>query len=448
MPFSLFNPEPGFYDFTPAQPYQSSLTLEDLWRPSPRPVYPEAPTPYQGYGDLGDEAKKKLRREAILRIAAALGGDPGRLGTNLAGAALDLGAWKEDELAAARQRQERDYAIAGRQAEVEAERRNLDMEDEQRKRQAQGYLTAIRSIAEDDPDLASQAEAAALSGDEVGLRETMKEANRRRNARARGEDPNDPFADERAKARIKAEEERRAEEELRTLGLGRYYNEPVDLSEIFARSQAAARGSYSVWGGRGGGDANSLVRMVEGRPMEIVPGEEGYSMRPIPGAPPEAGRWQVIPANQDTGAPSYRLNVETGETRPLPPPPPTRGQVIYNIEQTLRRKLTIKERADAERDYSQGTKPRDIVARLRARKPVVAPEKAPTEGPAPKPPKTKSGPPPAAIRQRTGGQGQDAQEKAKRKLDGVRNPGLVKKIQEARAAGYSDAEIVTYLGIR
>lgn len=405
MPWG-FDPRFSSYAGAP-RGYSTSLTLEDLYAPPPpRPAYPDAPAIPSSYGDLGAQAKKDLRREAILRLAQSLAAPNGRVGEALAGAAGGVSEWKAQQLEQARVQAERDYAAAVRKTDLEAARGAQQGEEEQRRRQAEGKLSLVRAIAEREPDLASQAEAAARSGDEALLRETAKEADRRARARAAGQDPNDPFADERTKARIQSDEIIRRQEELKKRGLSAYFDEPgQSVEEIEARAAAAARGQRSVWGDRNsggaGGEGGLNLRTSNGIVGEVVDDGGHNVWRPLPGQADSQGEWRLVPGDPNEGTKPYWVN-PSGATRPVADPPRPVAQVLGDIENTLGRKLTAAERSDASRAYAGGKKPRDIVSGLRAPQKITAPATAPTQGQPPKPKGAKSGPPPKEVRQREG----------------------------------------------
>ncbi len=387
--------------------YSSSLTLADLYTPPPpRPAYPDPPTIPSSYGELGDQAKKDLRREAILRFAQALAAPGGRVGEGLAAAAGGLSDWKAQQLEQARANMERDYVAGVKRADLEGARAAEDEQEEQRRLQSQGTLALVQAIADREPDLASQAEAAARSGDQALLRETAKEADRRQRLRAAGQDPNDPFADERAKARVTHEERLRFLEEAKKRGLPGYFDDPgLTPEEIEARAAAAARGQRSVWGdrnngGSGGGEDDLTLRTSNGLVGRVVDENGEPVWKPLQGQQArESGEWRTW--SRDGGL--VRINDATGEMRPVEGEARPTALVLGDIENTLGRKLTAAERQTASEQYRQGKKPRDIVSGLRAPKKITSPATAPTQG---QPPKTKpgpkSGPPPREVQERTG----------------------------------------------
>jgi hypothetical protein len=338
---------------------QTGLTLADLWAPSPRPQYPDAPKPYGSYDELGEEAKKNLRREAILRAAMALGGDPGRIGSNLAQAASSVGDWKEGQLDDARQRQQQDYALASRQAEFEADREKYDREDVKRKTEAQGALQAVQAVIDAEPEWGARAEAAARAGDFDSLDKMLGEAEKRRQIRASGGDPDDPLWDDRAKSEMEEKRKREHEEWLREKGLGSYYDEPTDLSEIEAKSAAAARGQHSVWGDRNGGGPGgegAVPRLLEHGdvPYQYSYDEATgtYTGRPVPGAPKPAPKWTKIedPAKQET----FFYDPTTGAVKPAPQGV---NRTFDVLEEKHKRALTNEEKVVVEKQWRQGATP-------------------------------------------------------------------------------------------
>ena len=343
-----------------AQRPRTGLTLADLWSPSPRPQYPDAPKPYESYGDLGPDAKKALRREAILRAAMALGGDPGRIGSNLAAAAQSVGDWKQGELDAARQRQQQDYALASRQAEFEADREKYDREDSRRKVEAQGALQAVQAVIDAEPEWGARAEAAARAGDFDSLDKMLAEAEKRRQIRASGGDPDDPLWDDREKAELAEKQKREHEEWLKKSGLGSYYEKPQPtLEEIEAKSAAAARGQRSVWGGggrSGPGGEGAVPRLLEHGDVPYQysydPATGTYTGRPVPGAPPATPHWTKIedPAKQET----FFYDPNTGATKPAPQGV---GRTFDMLEERHKRALTDEEKAVVEKQWRQGATP-------------------------------------------------------------------------------------------
>lgn len=357
--FSLFGQAPAYFDWTQYQrspatpaPAATGLTFEDLYRPAARPQYPEPPKPYASFGDLGEDAKKTLRREAILRAAMALGGDSGQIGTNLAKAALSVGDWKDQQLEVARQRQQQDYALSARQAEFEADRERFNREDERNKVEVQGRLRAVQAIIDAEPEWGARAEAAALQGDDEGLRKMLSEAETRRQIRASGGDPNDPLWDDRRKEEMKRESDREQEKWLKEQGLGRYYEDEPTLEEIEARSAAAARGQRSVWGDRGGaGGEAGQGRLYERQDGVYRVNPDGTSER-IEGIPAEK-RWTMIPGNPITGDPAYWTTPE-GDVRMVPPGP---AQVIEKKESELKRPLSEQERSVLQKQWGNKATP-------------------------------------------------------------------------------------------
>lgn len=400
---------------------QTGLTLADLWAPSPRPQYPDAPEPYGSYSDLGEEAKKNLRREAILRAAMALGGDPGHIGSNLAQAASSVGGWKEEQLDAARSRQKEDYALGSRQAEFQADREKYDREDVQRKVKAQGALQAVQAVIDAEPEWGARAEAAARAGDFDSLDKMLGDAEKRRQIRASGGDPDDPLWDDRAKADMEEKRKREHEAWLRKEGLGSYYDEPTDLNEIEAKSAAAARGQHSVWGDRnsgGPGGEGAVPRLLEHGDVPYQysydPATGSYTGRPVPGAPPAAPHWTKVEDAQRQE--SFFYDPASGAIKPAPSglkktledletkvfagrgnkgltneekavvekqwrqgaTPMLESDTVRFVEQNLGRRLTAEDRNQIRLKWKQGTRAGVIVQQMKRPKPPAP--GAPTQG--------------------------------------------------------------------
>lgn len=422
---------------------RSGLALEDLWAPSPRPKYPDAPNPYERYADLGDDAKKALRREAILRAAMALGGDPGKIGTNLAAAAQSVGDWKSEQLQAARQRQQQDYSLASRQAEFDAEQQEYDRRDVAGKVKAQGALQAVQAVIDAEPEWGARAEAAARTGDFDSLDKMLGEAEKRRQIRASGGDPDDPLWDDRAKAEMAEKQKREHEEWLKEKGLGSYYDEPADLAEIEAKSAAAARGSRSVWGGRGGVDGDGPApRLVEGadgvvRQYTWDPERGGFVGSPVPGAASPATKWTLI--KDPRGRESFFYDPNTGARKPVPAgaartiadvearlqeadpqrkltaeevavlekqwrqgaTPMLQGETVKFVEQNLGRRLSAQERNQVAAKWKQGVRAGAIVQQMKRPKPPApgAPTQGNVRSPSPKPVRNQAALPPPLRRE-------------------------------------------------
>lgn len=408
MAFSFFGSSPSYYDFEDpyrrpeAEPRPLKITLADLVAPRTRPRYPEPPKPIDSFDNLGPDAKKGLRREAILNIARALGGDPGRIGSGLAVAAQEVGDWKEQQLATAQARQEHYYAGQLRQADLAAEQEKQAQEDEARKVKATGALKAVQEIADAEPEWQDRAEAAAMSGQFDELDKMLGKVGERKWIRSQGGDPDDPLWKTRAEEKIKSDVDLAEEKRLKEEGLGRYWKEPTDLGDIEARSRAAARGQHSIWGDRPDGPDKPKIYEFGDMPYAVTP--EGAKL--IPGVP-KTDRWTTI---RPPRGESYRVS-DDGRVRPIPPGPdqainakqdqvgrlltPDERKVLRQqwassstlmvlpetqtyVEQQLGRPLSSKEKQEVEQKWKAGTRPGLIVQQMKGPKPPD--KKAPTEG--------------------------------------------------------------------
>jgi hypothetical protein len=379
----------------------SSLTLADLWAPTPATEYPAPPERARSYKDLGPEGSKALRREILLRAAMAFGGRPGDIGQNLAGAAMDVDDWQRKQVAGENARRDDEYGRSLQKTKFEAARHEEEFANEQKKAAAKGRLEAVEAIARAEPQWLQRAEAAALAGDDVALRKMADEADDRRAMRSQGYDPDDPFVDERTKAAIQTEaeaERARTREEVQNQGAvsldaywrehGKYQAPPQwePLDRIAARTELV-EGIRDKHQESRGGDRNKIGK--QGKVwVEFVPGEDGFTARPIPGVE-EDGKYTTGTVDGrrvvwETERPELGF-WDQPEREGSPPPQLTMSQKVDKVAGLLNRPLTPQERRDAESGFLAGEHSSKIAAKLRARPAVENPTKAPTSGPAPKP---------------------------------------------------------------
>ncbi len=384
----------------------SSLTLADLWAPTTATEYPAPPEQARSYEDLGPGGSKALRREILLRAAMAFGGRPGDIGQNLAGAAMDVGDWQRKQVAEENARRDDDYGRSLQKTKFEAARREEEFANEQKKASAKGRLEAVEAIARAEPQWLQRAEAAALAGDEVALRKMADEADNRRAMREKGYDPDDPFVDERVKAQIQTEAEAervrtREQEQFRgDVAMDDYYKThgkyqaPLQLqplSYIEAAAEARARGARAgapPLGPNGESGGRNKIGKQGDVWVEFVPGEGGFTARPIPGQQ-EGGQYAsgVVDGRRVVWEKAHpeRGYWQSEEREGAPPPQLTMSQKVDKVAKQLGRPLSVQERRDAESGFLAGDHSSKIAARLKARPAVSDPAKAPTSGPAPKP---------------------------------------------------------------
>lgn len=405
MPFDLstyFSMMPGMGQSAARR----ELTLEDLWRPSAQVQYPAPPEMAGSFGDLGRDAASERRREALLRAAMAFGGRPGDIGANLAGAASDLSAWEKRRIAEENGRRDEGYGRDLQRFKVEQANRDLEVQDQEGERTARGRLALVKEISAIEPEWAERAEGLALSGDEVALRQMLKDVEKNRQYREAGYDPYDPFVEERIKQRIQADETIRQREETERLDReseqkldaywqehGKYQAPPQyePLSRVAEKERMLQGIRLDFEGQRrarfpGAGAKNRIGKQGDVW-VEFVPTEGGsFEARPIPGQRETGsyasgvvdGRRVVWDRNKPEGGFWEQPKLEGS-----PPKPLTMDQKIGKVEGQVGRKLSPEERRKAESEYLRGTHSSKIAAQLRAPKPIEKAKSAPTVGPVP-----------------------------------------------------------------
>lgn len=391
MPFSLFGQGPQSYDYT----RYSGLSLEDLYQPTPQPVYPEPPDPLESARDLDEERRRQIRRNLILQLGGAFGAaaqNPGALGSHLARAAAASGDYRDQMLAEANESAARRYQKQRAQVDEEVRRGQLGQEEERRRTGAQTTLDMVSEIAGKAPELRERAEFAAREGRVEDLRKMLDSLPGRAAYVARGLSPDDPFADEEEKARIARESAVAQRREMVDLGIFWEPEESVEDVAAKAEAQAAAYARH-----RRPNDEDDLKPRwyeVSGVPGLAEVGEDGAPVfRPATGAPEPRSRWSIVPGDSSVTPPipPYRVNVDTGETELIDPPfsvsiegegnarrrvvtpkPKKKAEAgVKGGERSVDQKLadvehvvgglTPEARAIARRMLAKGTKPRDVV---------------------------------------------------------------------------------------
>lgn len=399
----------AYFGMLPQAQPRRELTLEDLWAPSQAVQYPTPPPVLSSYGDIGGTANRDLRREALLRAAMAFAGRPGDIGQNLVAGAADLSDWQRRRLAEENARREEGYGRELQSFKVEQANRDLERENQEGRRSAEGNLQLVRAVTAVEPQWADRAEGAARAGDQVALRQMLTEAEKRRQMRAMGYDPDDRFVDERVKAGIQTEEEAkraRAKQEAENeaaIALDAYWSEHGKYQappqwkspeRIAAETEAVERVRFEYHQKRdalkGRGTTSNGAKIGKQGDLwgEIRPGVDGGPPEFIPAAGQrDLGNYTRFSIDghiyqidkTDPSGEAYEVKMNEGP----PPPKLTMDQKVQKVAGILGRPLTPEERKTAESEFLRGTHSSKIAAKLRAPKPIDQPKSAPTLGPVP-----------------------------------------------------------------
>lgn len=400
----------AYFGMLPQAQPRRELTLEDLWAPSQAVQYPAPPSMLSSYREIGGDARRDLRREAILRAAMALGGNPGDIGQNLVAGAADLSDWQRRRLAEENARREEGYGRDLQRFKVEQANRDLEAQNQEGKRVAEGKLALVKAISSIEPAWAERAEALAMSGDDVALRQMAKDVERNRKLREMGHDPTDPFVEKRVEAQIQteaegqrvaareaAENEARKELDMYWRQHGRYQDPPQyePLDRIAARTRLVEGIRYEYDEKRNKSKSSATTQDGKLRFVE----QNGLWGHLEPGPPGQPGEFVPVTGQREIGnftilhkdGRIYRIDrtdpnglaYEVKEGEGPPPPRPTMDQKVQKVAGILGRPLTPEERKTAESEYLRGTHSSKIAAKLRAPKPIDKPKNAPTLGPVP-----------------------------------------------------------------
>jgi hypothetical protein len=408
----------AYFGMLPQTQPRRELSLADLWQQQQALQYPEPPSMLSSYREIGGDANRDLRREAILRAAMALGGNPGDIGQNLVAGAADLSDWQRRRLAEENARREEQYGRDLQRFKVEQANRDLETQNQEGRRVAEGKLALVKAISSIEPAWAERAEALAMSGDDVALRQMAKDVERNRKLREMGHDPTDPFIEKRIEAQIQTEEEgkrvaaREAAESEAQKELDMYWRqhgkyqapqqyEPLD--RIAARTEMvegirlrydqkrdALKGTGTTSDGAKIGKQGDLwgeIRPgVNGGPPEFIPAAGQRDLGNYTRFSIDGRIYQID--KTDPSGEAFEVKMNEGP----PPPKQTMDQKVQKVAGLLGRPLTPEERKTAESEFLRGTHSSKIAARLRAPKPIEKPKNAPTLGPVPGQEKKAKGP--------------------------------------------------------
>jgi len=405
----------GGYGFSQRLPPPRRLTIEELLAQYQQPEMPEAPEPINSVRDLPQVERRRARMQSLFAGMAALGAglQSGNFSRGAEGGMQNIAAIEADALGAANARQQADYRQKVQQAGVEAQMA-------QHRQQAEAIYGMFEKVTEnEDPESAfvKRAELAAREGSMAKLAEQLNEKPQREAARARGLNPDAWDTLETMNAELKAEIERRKaaadwesekgrlterqklendaklelERQQKAEGLDNYYQAPAQFEPL---SRIAAR--------------ERLVQSIRAQFAEkngSVPGAIKARLGQAPN-----GLWGLIePPNEEN---------PKGKFTPIDGQPVKEGKLtkfMYNGEPYIMNEARPELGAIPMKVYGEGDEKAPSLNELR-----IGGGRTP---------------PPAVAAAAT------------RRLAAVKDAATVKKIQDARAAGYSDSEIAAFLGL-
>jgi hypothetical protein len=340
-PFFLQDPYlqgQGFYN-------APQLSLGDLYQdPGQGPDFPAMPSHVDALGQLSEEDRKRIRRQAILQAALAFAAPHGRVGEALAGAAAGSQAAEQQALDSANRDADHTYQLSRQRFEDQRRLAADTAQQAQEKLAAQNRLSSYQKIVQMDPQLAAEAEGAARSGDDKRLQALLQAIPERQAERGMGYDPNDPFVKERVQAGLSAEADARKRkavleglpEELKIKNQAELEMLPQKLaaqreSAVQERATLAARGL--LWDPKSGRDPSTprwepKTHVVDGR-LQMI---DMNQIDPATGKP----RMVDLGPVHNGGKPIYRtitnsmgqketwvseMDPETGQYGPLQPAP-------------------------------------------------------------------------------------------------------------------------------
>jgi len=198
----------GFFDAN-GNPRAPSLTLDDLYQGGQVPDLPAAPQYIGGVGELSEEDRKRLRMKAILQAAMAFGAPGGQIGTALGQAAQQTDTDFQGAVDAQNAQADAQYQNEQKRYVFQRQRAQDLATQGQQKLDEQNRLKTYQQISQQDPELATEAEGAARSGDDKRLQALLEAIPRRKAEVGMGYDANDPFVEEKVKAGLAADADAR-----------------------------------------------------------------------------------------------------------------------------------------------------------------------------------------------------------------------------------------------
>lgn len=198
------------------------LSVSDLWSSAQEPDYPEASTLINDPSQLSPEAQKRLRRDQLLKVlAAALGAQPGYMGTTALSAVANRGQDEQEAIDRANALAQQKFGFDRQKAALQAETmrtRAITQKEGQMAHSVIGKAQELWNAAADDPQFQARITSAAQRGgdsmEELAKLEAALPA--RKALRKAGVDPDDPMAvkaaQDAAAAKLKEEEKRKDRE--------------------------------------------------------------------------------------------------------------------------------------------------------------------------------------------------------------------------------------------
>lgn len=409
----------GFSGFSSRQPAPQRLTLEELLGMQDSFAPPPRPAPITSVRDLQGSDRRDAQMNSVWAALASLGTGVSTGNWQAAGRGIgDIQAAQQGAVDQANARQMGEWQERAQAQAAEAEQAKL--------RQEKGALFGMyEEVAEGESEpFVVKAEQAARTGSMSELEKLREQKPQRAAARAKGFDPDAWETNKRLQADLEAEleaakrrslipvtvEEKTAagkaenelsieeQEELRRRKLGTYKPPEYEpLSRVAQREEIVQSIRDKHQAAAGG---------IKGRLGQAPGGQWGWISPPSPENP--SGKFTPIDGQPQAKGKAHLFTV-SGVPYAIDTDHPEQGAV----------ELPMRDLGDPPPVAPR--RPAPLAPKPGAGKPAPAPAKAPV-------------PPKAAAA-------------ASRKLAAVKDAGTKTAIQQARASGYSDSEIASFLGL-
>lgn len=208
---------------------------EDLYRPTPRPQYPEPPDFVDQFQELPEDMRKQERWRSIAALGQAIGAsfDSGQLGTALAGTVGRLGEDRQALVEQYKQKQLQDYARSRTLAEEQAKISQQEADEQESQEQAKERYRLYKQVVDADPALADRAEAAARAGDSKALRDLVDEIPSRQIVLEQyGMTRDDPFHGDQIKNQLENTQWEERQQMAKMKGYEPYYDSPLEKERV------------------------------------------------------------------------------------------------------------------------------------------------------------------------------------------------------------------------